>query len=467
MVKRFITYLFIGFAIELVMIPLKSEASRHEDLKLMKEDIVELSDRLDRVETKSILDRVIIGGEFRSRLNYFKYEDTTATLDLFTSGAEDDATTEDIWSNRLRLNLRTDVTYNLVFHGRLTYFKLWGESNFFMPEMDMTIPSIPDSEGNLHVERAYIDYRIPDSHIVISFGRLPTNEGPPNGLRDYTTRKATYPRLFIDGESDGIIASFSLDEWTNSKGSTFRLHYFGFITNTLQDKGVDFDNSRLLVASFETQVPEIKNSFMWISFAKLLDLPTGEAYSDLYGTLDAPPITSAPEDGGHGELYCLHFQFNDINESGLDCFASFALISVYPRSRGTVFGGIYEVGIFGDNLNGDLGESRDGNSIYLGLRYELPIDVFNNPKIGLEYNHSSKYWFGMFSSGSGDLVNKLNVGGDAYEIYFIQPIIEKRMFCRFGGVYMDYDYDKSNTFVSVPDSDMTLINSYLLMDVRF
>jgi len=434
-----------------------------DDLKILTEDLAEISERLDKVETKSILDRVTIGGEFRTRLDYFKYEDTIA------SGKESDAEVPEIWSNRLRLNLKAEVTEDLIFHGRLAYFKLWGTTNFDTPALDLSYPSIPDSEGNVHVERAYVDYFLPGTPVSITIGRLPTSEGPPNEFRDNTTRKATYPRLFVDGEADGIISTFVLDDWTGLTNSIFRTAYVKLNQNYLKDEGVDFDDSRVLTVLFETQVPHVDRSILWFSFAKIFDLPTVESYADLleaYG-LDPDVITSSPKDSGHGEVYSFHLQFNDIMRSGLDCFGSFALISVHPRSRGAVFGGFYEAGMFGDSLNGNLGDDHDGYSIYLGLRYSLPNAGLKYPKVGFEYNHGSKYWMGLFSSGGGDLVNKLSVAGDAYEIYYIQPIIEKRMFCRLGGVYMDWDYDNSIPFGTVQDSDMTTTNIYLLMDVRF
>jgi len=81
----------------------------------------------------------------------------------------------------------------------------------------MTSPSIPDAEGDIHLERAYIDYFVPGTPLSLTFGRLPTNEGPPNEIKDNTTRKSTWPKLMIDGESDGIIANLSLYKWTGLK----------------------------------------------------------------------------------------------------------------------------------------------------------------------------------------------------------------------------------------------------------
>ncbi len=88
--------------------------------------------------------------------------------------------------------------------------------------------------------------------------------------------------------------------------------------------------------------------------------------------------------------------------------------------------------------------------------------------MGIEYNHGSKYWLAFNSTGSGNLIPKLGVRGDAYELYYIQPIDEKHMFLRVGCVYMDYEYENQMLIYGpVSESDMTVLNGYLLMDVLF
>ncbi|MDY6853338.1 MAG: DUF3373 family protein [Thermodesulfobacteriota bacterium] len=464
MVKRGITYLLLGFIIGFLMIPLTAEASNHEDLRLMEEDITELSGRLDKVETKSILDRVVIGGEFRTRMDYIRYKDT------MESGIKDDANTEDVWSNRLRLNLKADITDDLVFHGRLTCFKLWGESNFIGYERDMYHPSIPDSEGNLHVERAYVDYAIPDLQISFTIGRLPTNEGPPAELRENRTRKATYPKLLVDAELDGIFLNIYLDQFTDLKKSVLRFVYPKLFQNYQKYRGIEIKDTSAPSVTFESQVPNIENSLLWLSYTKLLSLATFTELPAEYEALGYR-ITSPAEDFGELTFYTLHIQFDDINKDGLDWFLSFIYGEIDASSEGstvtTPFGS-YEIGIFGDSINGNLGESRSFSGFYTGLRYKLPIKRWKNPKIGFEYNHGSKYFAGLAGMGSGYLINKLLIHGDAYELYYIQPIDNKRMFLRMGGVYIDHDYyNRLVAYGSVSKSDMTITNVYLLLDVLF
>ncbi len=71
-------------------------------------------------------------------------------------------------------------------------------------------------------------------------------------------------------------------------------------------------------------------------------------------------------------------------------------------------------------------------------------------------------------SGSGEIINKLGVNGSVFELYYIQPLIKKHMFLRVGGVYFDYNYYNPNfIWGSQAESDMTVKNSYILMDIRF
>ena len=192
--------------------------------------------------------------------------------------------------------------------------------------------------------------------------------------------------------------------------------------------------------------------------------------------LDLPPLTnvpgmtvaSIPDELGEANNTFFLIEFNDINKEGLDWFLSYGYADLDLKSDGTLFTTGLEVGIFGDNLSGNLGGSRTGRIVYTGLRYELPIENWKYPKVGFEYNHGSKYWASFLNAGGGELINKLIVSGDAYEAYYIQPIDKERMFLRFGGIYMDHDYENPLIFYgSMAESDMKVTNAYLLLDVLF
>ena len=110
-----------------------------------------------------------------------------------------------------------------------------------------------------------------------------------------------------------------------------------------------------------------------------------------------------------------------------------------------------------------------GDAIYTGFRYTIPIRAMNFPKIGFEYNRGSKYFMGdLLISEGGEITNKLGIHGDAFEAYYIQPINPKNMFIRIGAIYIKHEYYNPNLFIgSQPESDMTELNIYSLIDVRF
>ena len=196
-----------------------TEQSQIEDVQYLKEDVEEISKRLDKVETRSILDKIQLGGELKTQLESFHYNN------IELNGKKTGKSTDEIWSNRLRISLRSEISDNIIFNGRLGYFKLWGDTDFGIESSDWNHPSVPDPEGNIHIERAYIDYFVGQTPLSLTFGRLPTTEGPPSEFRNYTSRKATWPKLMLDAETDGIIANLSFDKWTGLKNSMFRAGY--------------------------------------------------------------------------------------------------------------------------------------------------------------------------------------------------------------------------------------------------
>ncbi len=418
----------------------------------LRQEIDELSSRLDTIETKSILDKIKLSGEFRTRLETIRYKDHRF------SDKPADGSSEEIWSNRLRINLRSDIRENIIFHGRLSYYKLWGEFTFDEEPSDWSYPSVPDKEGSLHVERAYIDYFIEGTPLSITFGRLPASDGPPNELKDNTTRKSTWPVMLNDVEADGIIASLALDHLIGLKKSMFRLVYTKFQQHYLRYKGelLDFDDVRGMGAAFETEAPGIRNSLFWLSYVRM----------DLAPLRDMPGIVRYPESTGYADMATVHLQFDDMAGSGLDWFGAYTHIDIALSPSGTLFQNGYEVSIYSDNISGTIGDRLQSDGVYTGLRYQLPLSFLNFPRVGLEYNYGSKYWLGLLSSGSGSLLNKLATRGNAYELYYIQPLHRNTMFLRAGIILMDHDYF-SPLFGNPVESDMKTYNYYLLVDIRF
>lgn len=84
-----------------------------------------------------------------------------------------------------------------------------------------------------------------------------------------------------------------------------------------------------------------------------------------------------------------------------------------------------------------------GHSYYAGL--QLP-GFMKGQRLGLEYNHGSKYWR-SFTYGEDSLVgSKLAARGDAYEIYYTLPLVGKNLTAQLSYVYINYDYTGSDMF---------------------
>jgi hypothetical protein len=89
-------------------------------------------------------------------------------------------------------------------------------------------------------------------------------------------------------------------------------------------------------------------------------------------------------------------------------------------------------------------DKETGYSYYLGVN--MPCPLVEDARIGLEYNHGSKYWR-SFTYGEDTLAgSKLAARGDAYELYYNLPILGKNLTGQLRYTYIDYKYAGSDTF---------------------
>jgi hypothetical protein len=158
------------------------------------------------------------------------------------------------------------------------------------------------------------------------------------------------------------------------------------------------------------------------------------------------------------DIWGVHLQAQNIMQSGLDMFFSYGGNKSTPNGNAPI-------GFFG-LLSSDGKGSETGYSIYTGLRYTIPSELLNQPRLGFEYNYGSQYWFSM-TAGSPDLFNKLATRGSVYDFYYIQPV-NRNLFFRVGYMRADYQYTGSGYYMGAPfDTDAVLNNYYFLMDVNF
>lgn len=433
-----------------------TEVSR-KDYDKLSNDIDNIYDTLDQVETKTLQDRISLGAELRTRVDNYKVKnpsvfDTTTFAGIPMSSEDYD---DNNWTNRFRLNMDAKINPTLSFHGRMSVYKNWGDSDTTDGALYNDINRVHrPGTSTIKLDRAYIDW-VPDFvvPIAVTIGRHPSTEGPPVEVKEYRKRQSTYPAMLFDAENDGIVLTLGLDRYTGLTNAGWRFAY-GKGYHSDQDNASElsfFDDSSAgdtnMYATFlESQIPGVKDSLVVLSYAHISNLVTSFLGDD------------NPVNVGDMDLYGVHLQANEVLDSPFDVFVSWAGNETKATAAHP----------FGFSLltNAPNLEDNNGYSIYAGLAYSVPCTFLNNPKVGFEYNHGSKYWMSM-TMASTEPFNKLATRGDAYEVYYIQPV-NRDLFFRAGYTFINYAYTGSGSHLGEPGpSDTELENIYLLMDVRF
>ena len=122
------------------------EDDMSEQVSTNSDDIEDLDERLEIIETRSFTDKIQFGLGMRVEMN--NYSNT------YADGHTYDA--NDIWRTKLNLNMKSKLADNLKFTGRLSMYKNWGDSTTRNVNFDSMQGRKPDG-SQLYVERAYLD----------------------------------------------------------------------------------------------------------------------------------------------------------------------------------------------------------------------------------------------------------------------------------------------------------------------
>ncbi len=429
--------------------------------KQVDDNINDIYDTLDQVETKTLKDRINWGAELRTRVDNFKVSNELNTK----TGEKDDYTSDNRWTSRFRFNLSANITKGLSFHGRLAVYKNWAniEPAVVSAYGDPNSVHVP-GDTSLKLDRAYVDWVLPKMPVpvAVTIGRQPSTEGPGAEFKENEPRQSTYPALLFDGESDGVIATFGLERYLKLKNSAIRFAYGkGYQSNddrtTYLGSRYGLDDLNVFGTFFETELPYLKDSLMVLSYVRGNDF------------VDNP--VNPGKNLGDMDLFGVHLQASRLFNSDFDLFFSYGFNKSHPNGRyvnvpiGTGPGGTSIVMPMG-LLSSDGQKSHTGWAVFTGVRYTMPLASLNYPKFGFEYNHGSKYWF-SFTQGSTELYNKLATRGNVYDFYYIQPF-NKYVFLRTGYTMMRYNYSGSGWHIGQPMSiDKDLDDFYLLFNCRF
>ncbi len=358
----------------------------------------------------------------------------------FTEGY--DYTNSILYTNRLRLQMDAKVAKNVEFVGRLSMYKVWGDStgvqtfNGFPTSIniDGTTASVPNSDI-LRVERAYFTWS--GDKFYLSIGRRPSTGGVPLNFRNDEPRGGSPLGTLVNFQFDG--ATFG---WKISDNSTFRLCYgVGFESGFGNAQELQRPADRLKDASFLGLNWDIWNTedvFIQTTVMRAFDVTDG--FGGLV-VLPVDPVSGQEVPAPVVLRYSPSANLGDISWASLvgvihpgpfDLFASLSYMESDPENVTSPFGGL-----FSDPF--ETPEAQDGYSYYVGARYNFSN---NKTKIGLEYNYGSEYWFNMAVAEDSFYAPKTSVRGDVWELYLTHRIA-KRFILKLD--YMKYDFSNSGS----------------------
>ncbi len=394
------------------------------------------------------------------------------------------------WVNRLRLTMTWDVTENLRFYGQIGVFKYFNELQSHPTTLDMHTNRYP-RDPTLRIERAYFDWFITD-WLVLTAGRVASPEGPPAELKENTVRNATWGVQMVEAELEAVLVTLHLSKLLD--GTYLRLFYVPFASHTdftlsddrslFQDAGID--PMHAWGAVFELKLPKVGDNLVQVGFVNVPRFRPRDIPIEVDGVEEPiEPAKPTSQDLGTYWMATGLLEFKDIGGSGLDLFAAYTLSILKPRAGRMVydipvrlpivhpltgeqidtFDGTqrYETGLA--SYEEGNGTTNLGHMFYVGLRYTLPVFGSYAPRIGAEMNRGTKYHIN-WNSPSDLLVNRLGTKGWAWEVYYIQQLIEEHLFARLGYVQLIREYE--GLYIGpTTQIDQTIDNAYLLMEARW
>ncbi|MGM0453032.1 MAG: DUF3373 family protein [Thermodesulfobacteriota bacterium] len=473
------------------------------------EDIGSLMDRLDEAEMHTATDKISFGVDFRTRAESIHYQDIQAAPQPFISQffglsgltksqiqqqienmdaagmipepEEYDADNDIIYTNRLRLNIMGRFNRHLDFRGRLTAYKVFGDSTGVKFNqgglnditLDGNTAGLPHGD-TVRVDRAYFVYKNQLGQVPISFsaGRRPSTDGPPLEYRNYSLVGGSPMATIINWQFDGASLTFGMEDTIGIPGASVKLCYgVGYESDwgnaSSLNQRADLEDVHML--GFISDLYDNGSTSLMFNFAHAWDITDG------FTGLSVMPFTVAKNNQGTpGDPTDDTYNFSQNNgafisrlepttnigdwdaaslllrsqidtpDDHIDWFVSGSWSHTDPTGIST--NPFYEIMDMGLLSTGEL-ESRDGYSVYAGTVFPMPHDA----RLGLEYNWGSKYWLNFTGAEDSLIGSKLATRGEVYEAYYHQPIFGRNFFVTLGGQFYDYEYTGSGNPLGKPE----------------
>jgi len=425
------------------------ESDEDEDEEDEDDEASELEEQLTELNKRTSGNHLKFGVDFRTSVDNLQYK--------MADGSKQDNGA--LFTNRLWLNMNWAATSNLSFTGQLAYNKAYGarsgsNQNYAGMETFDWIAAENPNDGVVRVRSAYFFYRN-DTFLgaempwTFSVGRRPSTNGHLINMRDDDVAASPMGHT-INVEFDGASAKFSLWEDIGmyaklcvGRGGTNATPRF-FAVDPQDDNRVV--NSGAPYATNDGDIPDI-------DLAGLIFVPyddgqysIGTQYYYANNLIDAVllpstnpnnpyPTFEGMEAVGGMHSFTANFVMSGIGDEWSDflddttLFISGAVSVTDPEEGKRMLGSV---------------DSETGTSYWVGLQF--PSLISEEGRWGVEYNHGSEYWRSMTYGEDTLAGSKLAARGDAYEMYFTEPLIDDIFSFQLRYTYIDYKYAGSNGF---------------------
>ena len=378
--------------------------------------------------------------DFRTTYDYIKY--TTVSGKAVKNNG--------LYANRLILGMGYAPGNDLIFKGEIVFNKAFGASTPGQRGAGYdTFDWIVNenlTDDKLRLREAYWVWTptLGDRGYTFSIGRRPATNGYLANMREDDKAKSPIGHI-INMEFDGLSVSMKTDDML--EGSYVKLCLGRGLTNAnarFTQAGTDYAKSTTALDEMDL-VGVIFKAYddgqysMMTKYYRGFNVignkiygkdgkPLAKPVLTSYGDMDGAAISAKVE--GVGE------EISDfLDETKL--FASLAWSKTRPKN--------------GQRMLGSA-SAQSGTSILLGAQ----MPNLTGGKFGVEYNHGSKYWR-SFTYGEDTMIgSKMAARGDAYEMYWNQPLLDEVLSMQVRYTYIKYKYTGSNAFFGDGGTPMTM-----------
>ena len=422
-----------------------------ENKKLTKK-ITKVNKKINKVKAHDAKDNIKWDVDFRTSLDSIHYKHADGTK----------SSNPDLLTNRLWLGMAFAPSDNVLFKGKLSYLKTYGDTANH--NQSNTNPGYADfdwvtnenvTDNTLKVKEAYWLYKN-DTFFnaevpwTVSVGRRPSTDGLGINLREGMKDNSPLSHT-VNVEFDGLSSKFNIDKLTGIEGMWWKLCTGRGLTNAkprFSNNGADYasddsethdvnmygfifvpwDNGQYSVhtnwARAENLIGFTQN---YMNYVGSINAGTTNPYTTPYLGTDR-----GLQSFGDMDLFTIMIKADGLGDGISDYLDDTKLFVSWAQSKTRPKGSM-------------LGStsSQTGHSTWIGLN--MPCVLTEDGRIGIEWNKGSKYWRSVTYGEDTMAGSKIAARGTAWEIYYDKPITKS---LKFNARYtkIKYDYTGSQSF---------------------